>query len=134
MKTKLVVEIETNNMNIINDDNGIQLTNSMEEQIHNAIKQWLKYNLTEEALNEVIITNSVPDFDFVAVDEWENLDNYGDLKITVQEDDSKEIITNIISNGIQKEIDDNLKEIPEEDSESDETEEITNEDSEDEIF
>lgn len=89
MKTKLNIEIETKNMSILED--GQDITLAIEEQIHNAIQQWIKYNLSEETLNEVILTNSVPDFEFLTVDEFTELSDYGDLKIKV----NSEIVTNI---------------------------------------
>lgn len=107
MKTKLIVEIETNNMNkIYNDSNTEQftpeneITEAMEEQIHQAIVQVIKCNLTEEILQETLLNNCIPEFEFMGVDEWNELSDYGNIKVTLENENTqeKDILSNFINN------------------------------------
>lgn len=68
-----------------------ELTQVMEEQIHNAITHWLKEQLNEYMLNEVIFNNAIPNFEFLGVEEYDDLGDYGNIKITIQKEGSEEV-------------------------------------------
>lgn len=132
MKTKITIEIETNNMNKIFDTDNPEefneehnITKYVEEQIHLGIIQWIKSNLEEDTINEVLINDAVPNFEFLTVDDWDSLQDYGDLKITVEQDEGEKItLTNILNknpNIVVEELEE--PEITKEEAESDYNEE-----------
>lgn len=84
MKTSYRVTLETTNMRCIgikdDDDNLIEdsdVTEEVVEQIHDIFRRLLSKTKLEEDLSEGMV--DMP----YSVEEWNDLDDYGDIKITV---------------------------------------------------
>ena len=93
MKQTYTIIVETNNMNKVyeNDIQQKEITEQIENELHNAIKQQIKTSLCEENLNEMILNDIIPDFEFTGmVDGWDNLSDYGNIKITFVDEDTIE--------------------------------------------
>lgn len=89
MKTSFTVTIETNNMIPVyntEDPNEFTkenlITQQIEAELHRAIKLWSKQYLSEESLNEAILNNYIPEVDVIKVEGFDDIGDYGDIKIT----------------------------------------------------
>ena len=90
METELKIKIQSKDITPLENE---ETTKIMEEQIHNAIIQWIKEQLNEYMLNEVIFDNAIPNFDFVGVEEYDDLGDYGNIKITLEHKNNTEVLT-----------------------------------------
>jgi hypothetical protein len=58
------------------------ITTEIEAEIHKAIQLWIKQYLTPEVLNEAVIDGYIEGAEIIKVDDFDDLSDYGDLKIT----------------------------------------------------
>jgi len=113
LETELKIKIQSKNITHLDDE---EMTKIMEEQIHNAITQWLKEQLNEYMINEVIFDNAIPNFDFVGVEEYDDLGDYGDIKITLEQNNEEEVLAHFTKKvNIYEEEPENIKIESEED-------------------
>jgi hypothetical protein len=99
MKKNIIIEIETENMAPVYNTDDVSKQNKeteqegfFEEQINTGIKLWIKEQLRDEFLNEALLDNLIPDFDFQGVEGWDDLSQYGTIKITLVDDDKREVV------------------------------------------
>lgn len=111
MRTTITINIDTNNMTkLYNTDDSSQftpeneITEAMEEQIHQAIIQIIKSNLTEELLDEALINNCIPDFEFMGIDDWVTLSEYGSIRVTYENEGTqeREILADFVGEKIEE--------------------------------
>jgi hypothetical protein len=129
MKSEIRVLVDTNNMARVysTDDpaefnRNNEITSAIEEQIHNAVIAILRYHLGEESLNELIINDCIPDFEFLGVDGWTEINDYGSLKITMDNPLTKE--KEILANVVRTKVDEDIEEVPDEKEKLIEEEEV----------
>ena len=99
MKKQFIIEIETDNMAPVYSTDDISKQSKeteqigfFEEQIVTGIKLWIKEQLKDEFLNDALLDNLIPDFEFQGVEGWTDLSQYGTIKVTLIDDDKKEVL------------------------------------------
>ena len=90
MKTMFTITVETNNMTqIFNTDNPEEfkkennITAEVEEELHTAVKMFVKQMLTEESLTDAILNEYITDCEVTTLDGSDDLSDYGSIKVTL---------------------------------------------------
>jgi len=85
MKTKMVINIETNNIAPIFDDGKIaeHIMKQLESEIHFAITSWIKENIEEQGILTTITENY---YNLELLSGIEEIEDVIDLKITLNDD------------------------------------------------
>lgn len=81
MKTKINISIETKNVAPVYDDNNnliIQVSEQLEQALHTAIEKWIKENLNEEQIIEIVNSNY---YDIEVLSSIGNIEDVSDLKV-----------------------------------------------------
>lgn len=97
MKTTITITIDTSNIAEVYDDEGVLLddfSKLIEENIHTTIKNWIKDNVEEGLITNAILSNY---YGLQLIDEAQDLNEYGNIKITYKENlmEEEETILNI---------------------------------------
>lgn len=81
MKTKINITVETKNVIPIYDNNNelvIQVSQQLEQALHTVIEDWIKENLTEEQITQLINENY---YNVEVLSNVENIEDISDLKV-----------------------------------------------------
>ena len=133
MKKQYIIEIETSNMTPVYDSDDVskhtpehEQVGFFEEQIITGIKLWLKEQLQDEALNQAILDELIPEYQFQGIEGWTDLGQYGTIKVTLIDGKERETLCFFQREKIP--LDEEYKE--EEETEEDNEKESSEEDSE----
>ena len=99
MKKQFIIEIETSNMTPVYDSADVnkhtpehEKVGFFEEQIITGIKLWLKEQLQDEALNQAILDELIPDYKFNGIEGWTDLSQYGTIKVSLIDEEDEEVV------------------------------------------
>ena len=110
----------TDNPEDFRKENEISL--EIEEAIHKGILTWIKEQLSTNTLNEALLDNFIPDFEFPTVEGLDELSDYGTIEVSYFDKSSKS--TQVLAHFIRQKRDDEEEEILEEEEVIEEEEPI----------
>lgn len=92
MKKIYTIIVETKLHNVYKDEEqNINITDQIENELHNAIKHIIIESLDEENLNELILNDIINDYSFDGwVENYSELSDYGNIQILLRDENSKE--------------------------------------------
>jgi hypothetical protein len=99
MKKQIIIEIETSNMMPVYDSADVskhtpehERVGFFEEQIFTGIRLWIREQLQDEYLNQAILDELIPDFKFQGIEGWNDLSQYGTIKVSIADEDNSEVV------------------------------------------